>query len=192
MKHPDLFPNRILWFLGPVALAIFVLFSTASCHRPSDNSTNLLKADTLQRLVNLIDETLILDEDHFKARMDSMNIKLKVMRAKYRDTTDGETQSAIVRYSGIEKNYEDFLKTYPVMQFDCDNHKKMIETFKQNIIAQKATQAEIEKFSDSERPLLIVLLDQARTFTRNTYSIEGDYNRTDPIMTKLYHKEKNM
>src|ERR1017187_3661163 len=117
-----------------VAIALIagsIIIFTGSCRRPFDNNANVLKIDTLQRLANDIDNTLILDEDVIKLRDDSMVIKLNLISSQYKDTSDGVTNEAITRYRGIEKTYQDFLKNYPVMEFDNASYQKSITNNKQ-------------------------------------------------------------
>jgi len=178
-------------YFSPVLLSLLIVsgFLYSSCQRPFDNSANLLKIDTLQHLVNTIDQTLVLDEDAFKTRNDSMLIKLNKIHAAHKDSTaDGEIKSAIIRYDGIHKNYDDYLKTYPEMEFDCEKHKKTVEDIKQKALTQKISPEEFDQSYETEKSFLETLLQRAKTTTYNTYSIEEDYRRMDPIVTKLYHE----
>jgi len=183
MKNCYLFST----LLGTLLMMSFS-FIISSCQRPFDNATVLLKIDTLQQLAKTIDQTLVLDEDAFKTRNDSMIVKLNVVKPQIKDTTNGETKSSIVRYDGIHENYEDFLKNYPLYEFDCDKHKKIVEDIKQNVLSKKMDQPEFDKTYQSEKSFLESLLAKSKTMTYNTYSIEEDYRRTDPVVTKLYHE----
>jgi len=180
-----------LKYFSPVLFSLFIVsgFLYSSCQRPFDNTANALKADTLQHMVNTIDQTLVLDEDAFKTRNDSMVTKLDKIHTAHKDSTaDGETKSAIIRYNGIHKNYDDYLKAYPIMEFDCDKHKKTVADIKEKVLGQKISQEEFDKNYIAEKALLEDLLKKAKTTTYNTYSIEEDYRRMDPVVTRVYHE----
>jgi hypothetical protein len=159
-----------------------------SCRRPFDNKSNVMKVDTLQNLVAEIDNTLILSEDSVARRNDSMRIKLNLIHSAYKDTTDGEMKAAIIRYEGIQKTYDDFLKNYPVMEFDEDRHKKSVQDMKTKVLEEKISQEDFDKFYQEEKLFLQILLQKARTMTYNTSAIEEDYHRNDPTVTRLYHR----
>jgi hypothetical protein len=177
--------HSLLLTLFAYALAS-LLFS--SCRRPFDQTSNVLKIDSLQRLVEQTDATLLLDEDPIGRRNDSMKIKLNTIHERYKDTTNAELNAAIVKYDGIHKSYEDFLKNYPLMEFDLEKHKKTVSEFKDKAISAKMTQDEFDKTYAAEKAFLSTLLEKAKTMTYNTTAIDKDYHRNDPVITKLYHE----
>jgi len=172
-------------------LCLLSMALITSCHRPFDNKTNVLKVDTLQRLVNIIDQTLVLNEDTITKRNDSMTIKLSMIRSLYKDTTDGEIKAAIIRYAGIQAIYIDFLKNYPIMEMDEESHKKQVAQIKDQVLAQKISQEAFDKVFSQEKAQLAALNQKAKTITYNTITVEEDYLRNDPTITHLYKKLKN-
>lgn len=186
------FSLRLCGFASAFGMLYIIgtMLTMSSCRRPFDDNANVLKIDTIEKLVNYIDETLILDEDVFKLRDDSMLIKLKLVIARYKDTTDGVTVEAITRYRGIEKTYQDFLKNYPVMEFDNAGYLKSINDIKQKVLNKAISQEAFDDYYSTTFPKLTDLLKRAKTMTYNTSTIEHDYDRTDPIVTGLYHKLK--
>ena len=184
MRNKLLSRSRFGWIMF-----IAYLFATlTSCQRPFDNMANVLKIDTLENRVKEIDNTLILDEDVFKQRDDSMNLKLNLIHSKMKVITDGDTAEAVLRYAGIEKNYADFLKNYPVMEYDESGYQKSVREIKQEVVDKKISQAGFDSFYKTTKPYLDDLLNRAKTMTYNTVSIEKDYIRTDPKVTGLYDK----
>ena len=177
----------------PIAWSIllaYTLMNLSACQRPFDNTTNALKIDTLENRVAEIDNTLILDENVFKMRDDSMNQKLTVIHAKMKVINDGDTAEAVLRYEGIEKNYQDFLKNYPVMEYDESGYQKSVSEMKQKVLEQKISQTDFNQYFAITKPSLDDLLKRAKTMTYNTVSIEKDYNRTNPKVTGLFDKLK--
>jgi hypothetical protein len=169
-------------------LVLVIGLFNSSCHRPFDNTNNTLKIDTLQNMVAEIDNTLILSEDSIARRNDSMKIKLNLIQTAYKDTTNGEIRAAIIRYNGIHNNYEDFLKNYPVMEFDEDRHKKTVQDIKEKVLGREITQEEFDRVYTPEKLSLEKLLGKAKTMTYNIYAVEEDFHRNDPVVTKLYHE----
>ena len=174
--------------VGVIMFMAFMIATLTGCRRPFDNTTNVLKIDTLENRVKEIDNTLILDEDVFKQRDDSMNIKLNTIHAKMPVIRDGDTAEAVLRYAGIEKNYADFLKNYPVMEYDESGYQESVKEMKQKVVDKKISQAEFDGYYKKTKPMVDDLLVRSKTMTYNTVSIEKDYNRTDPKVTGLYDK----
>gem|GEM_PF-5761135 len=174
--------------MGGMMFMAYIATTLTGCHRPFDNTTNVLKIDTLENTVKEIDNTLILDEDVFKARDDSMNLKLNLIHTKMKVITDGDTAEAVLRYAGIEKNYADFLKNYPVMEYDESGYQASVKAMKQKVVDQKISQSEFDSFYKTTKPRIDNLLNRSKTMTYNTVSIEKDYTRTDPKVTELYDK----
>ena len=107
--------------------------------------------------------------------------------ATYKDTPTSEIGAALIRYNGIHKNYEDFLKNYPLMEFDLDQHKKIVESLKEKVLDRKMDNTTFDAIYLPEKKKLAELLSKARKITYNTISIEEDYRRNDAAVTKLYH-----
>ena len=169
----------------------YIAMNLTGCQRPFDNTTNALKIDTLENRVKEIDNTLILDENVFKLRDDSMNHKLSMIHAKMKLINDGDTAEAVLRYEGIENNYQDFLKNYPVLEYDESGYQKSVSEMKQKVLEQKISQADFDKYYSTSKPLIDDLLKRSKTMTYNTVSIEKDYNRTNPKVTGLWDKVKS-
>jgi len=174
-------------FVGIMCLAYMALTLTG-CQRPFDNTANALKIDTLENRVAEIDNTLILDENVFQMRDDSMNQKISLIHDKMKKIEDGDTAEAVLRYEGIEKNYQDFLKNYPVMEYDESGYQKSVSDMKQKALNQKISQTDFDKYYATTKLLIDDLLKRSKTMTYNTVSIEKDYNRTNPKVTGLYEK----
>src|SRR5207253_3195097 len=134
-----------------ILLIPVIFLSLPSCTRSLENESNLKKADTLERLVKTIDNLLYLDEDAYQKRKDSMVYNLQIIHAAHKDTISGEIKAAIIRYKGIEKNYEIFLRNYPVMEFDLDKHKKSVKQIKNKVIEKKYSQDEFDKIYTAEK-----------------------------------------
>lgn len=180
---------RVLRF-SPVALFIAFCFSQlmmqSACQRLDDKGS-IARIDTLQGLMQRIQGTLIIDQDAIQKRLDSMKIKMDVVKLHPQDTMDAEKKSAFMRYEGIYKNYQDFLRDYPLAQFDADKAAKDVSRLKKAVIDRQVSQQEFDKEYIREKTRLEELNERVKGLAFRTYSEEGDYNRADNSMTKMFH-----
>lgn len=88
---------------------------------------------------------------------------------------------------GIYKNYQDFLRDYPLAQFDADKAAKEVGRLKKAVIDRQVSQQDFDKEYIREKSALDELNERVKGLAFRTYSEEGDYNRADDIMTKMYH-----
>jgi len=177
--------QRLLVYGGLICLIIML---STGCHRPFDNTNNVLKVDSLDQLITGIDNQLILDENVFKQRDDSMVVKLNLIHSKMPQIKDGDTSESVLRYEGIEKNYSQLLKNYPVMEYDQSEYKKSVDAIKQKVLDQKISQTEFDNYYTKTKPLLSDLYKRAKTLTYDNISIEHDYQRTDDVVNALCDK----
>jgi len=177
--------QRLSIFAG---LVCFVIILSAGCRRPFDNTNNVQKADSLEQLITGIDNQLILDENVFKLRDDSMIVKLNLIHSKMPQINDGDTSESVLRFEGIEKNYSQLLKNYPVMEYDQSVYRKSVDAIKQKVVDQKISQTEFDDYYIKTKPLLSDLYKRAKTLTYDNLSIEHDYERTDEVVNALYDK----
>ncbi len=177
--------QRLSVFGGLICLIIML---STGCHRPFDNTNNVLKVDSLEQLITGIDNQLILDENVFKQRDDSMVVKLNLIHSKMPQIKDGDTSESVLRFEGIEKNYSQLLKNYPVMEYDQSEYKKSVDAIKQKVLDQKISQTEFDNYYTKTKPLLSDLYKRAKTLTYDNISIEHDYQRTDDVVNALCDK----
>lgn len=161
-----------------------------SCQR-LDDRLSIQKVDTLDRLVQRIQGTLIIDQDAIKQRRDSMKIKLDNIQMHPQDTIDAEKKSAVLRYTGIFKNYQDFLNDYPIAQYDADKAAEKVTELKKKVIDKQISQADFDREYIADKEMLTKLNDRVKDLAYKTYSAEGDYDRTNDIVTGLYHKDNS-
>jgi hypothetical protein len=176
--------------LSPVVILIVICFSQlmmqSGCRR-LDNKGSIARIDTLERLMQKIQGTLIIDQDAIQKRLDSMKIKMDVVKQHPADTADAEKKSAFMRYEGIYKNYQDFLRDYPLAQFDADKAAKEVSRLKKAVIDKQVSQQDFDKEYIREKSSLDELNERVKGLAFRTYSEEGDYNRADGMMTKMFH-----
>ena len=177
--------KSLLVFAGLICLVIIL---STGCRRPFDNTNNVLKVDSLEQLITGIDNQLILDENVFKQRDDSMVIKLNLIHSKLPQIKDGDTSESVLRFEGIEKNYAQLLKNYPVMEYDQSAYKKSADAIKKRVVDQKISQTEFDDYYSKTKPLLSDLYKRAKTLTYDNISIEHDYQRTDEVVDALCDK----
>lgn len=162
------------------------LMVQTSCQR-LDDKESIARVDTLDRLMQKIQGTLIIDQDAIQKRLDSMKIKMDVVKQHPQDTVDAEKKSAFMRYEGIYKNYQDFLRDYPLAQFDADKAAQQVSELKKKVIEKQVTQQDFDKEYAREKSMLQDLNQRVKGLAFRTYSEEGDYNRADKLMTQMFH-----
>lgn len=176
---------RLLVF---AVLVWFMASLTMGCRRPFDNNNNALKIDSLEQLITGIDDQLILDENVYKQRDDSMLAKLNLIHSRIGNIMDGDTSESVLRFEGIEKNYSELLKNYPVMEYDESAYRKDVNDMKQRVLDQKISQPEFDTYYNKTKPALVDLFKRAKTLTYNNLAIDRDYERTDAVVNAICDK----
>src|SRR5688500_13935070 len=100
-------------FVEMMRISYFFLYSMAlmsSCRAPLSDE-NLKRLSNLEMLVSTAQNNLAWDEDELKQRVDSMTMKIGLIKEKLRDTA--EVNTALMRYEAICANYKLYLKQAP-------------------------------------------------------------------------------
>ena len=159
--------------------------------KPKADEKDLQKVTELEDIISNIEDNLSIDNDEISGRLDSIKLMLNYLSTQKHDSGDVETKGAMLRYYGIQKNYEMYTQEYPVMMFDLDKYKAQVAKMKQDLQDGNLSKNMFEKQYQTCKKRLQNMDKKAAALSYNTYAVEGDYRRSHEKVKKLYDYVKS-
>ena len=151
-------------------------------------SKDVRQVDTLINWVNMARETQLIDTKVISERVDSMELKLRVLNKDSQKIQNVEIIYDLKEYEGICRQYKDFIQEYSSLEFDNLNYSHQMEELKKKIIDGKISSTEFNKsIYPGYREKISVHLAKTKKSVHTIASIEEMYNRLNNILTAVYH-----
>jgi len=172
-------------------IAALVLFSiTGSINtgcKQENKKESLQQIDTLESIVNQEQQLLDIDDEGIKARYDSMNIKLHLIRTHFKMVISDSLKNNTLKYLAIRSNYKNFLEVFPGMEFDAAEDKKRIDNLKRDYINRAISEKQFQEYYAKEKPLLSKHLVNLKSIAVSIYSVRMEFDRSDAVITPVFN-----
>ena len=174
----------VTWIL----FIIFPFLATFSSCDHKEIKLQVERMDTLEHILGNVGDVLNIDENAVSMRLDTIRMKLNVILKSNPDSNNLELKNAIVKYQGIASIYEEFLKEYPIVDFDADKHARIVKDLRKKVETEKLSESEFNESYQREKGILEAIEKKARDLSYRIYSVEKDYWRSSEKINPVYYK----
>ena len=158
--------------------------------KPYKKETKLSAIDSLDHLVQLTDNSIILNLSTIKQRKDSLTDRLTLIHKYSKDSLDDQHKYALIKLSGIGSEYAKILDQEPALEYDFEKLKKDVATLHTQIKEDKLKNEEIIKLCSQYEKQSQSILETATRINKIAHSIENDYRRVGIIINPWYNHLK--
>ncbi|MGZ5304512.1 MAG: hypothetical protein ACXWDO_10400 [Bacteroidia bacterium] len=148
------------------------------------------KVTELENIITNTEDNLSIDAEQVGERLDSIKLILNYLQEHKHDSGDVETKGAMVRYLGIQKNYQTYIELYPVLLFDLDKYKTFVAKLKQDAQQGSISDKDFDRQYEALKTKLQTIDKKAAALSYNTYAVQGDYRRSHEKVKQLYEQVK--
>ncbi|MBL6964472.1 MAG: hypothetical protein ISR55_11655 [Bacteroidetes bacterium] len=179
--------GRLYSFILSVSI-IFSINSFFSC-KNYDLNTEIRQSDSLLAMIEQASQTLIIDNEFIRLRMDSMEKKLSLISKLDSNRMNDEFKLDIIRYRALLNNYRNFEISYEAITYDNQVHKNYCQDLKKKLLDNEITKKEfsmeyILKKGELENHLL-----RCVKLVKDMTGIEKMYQRINSRLSSFLIKE---
>jgi len=187
-KRMKLLTNtRPLIFILCLPLFFSFGFSMLGC-KHFNITKEIRQTDTLISWVKRANETMVIDPVAISSRIDSMKIKLKIIKKDSAKIQNEVLKNYIKEYEGIYTQYLNFLELYQNLEFDNSVYSKQLNELKKKLIDREISPSEFGKMYPEIREKINIHLAKTKESVGTIASIEEMYLRLNNDITAVYHK----
>ncbi len=178
--------QNIGWLVVAIVLFSITVGINTGC-KQENKKESLQQIDTLENIVNQEQQLLDVDDEGIKARYDSMNIKLHLIREHFKMVMSDSLKNNTLKYLAIRSNYKNFLQVFPGMEYDANEDKKRIDNLKHDYINHTISEKQFQEYYVTEKPLLSKHLASLKYIAVSIYSVRMEFDRSDAVITPVFN-----
>lgn len=175
--------------MKPIYAFVLLFVLLIGC-KPKMDEEQLAKVTELENIITNTEDNLSISAEEVTGRLDSIKLMLTYLSEHKHDSGDVETKGAMVRYFGIQKNYEMYTETYPTLMFDLDKYKTYVAKLKQDAEHGNISKTDFDRQYEALKTKLQTIDKKAAALSYNTYAVQGDYRRSHEKVKSLYERVK--
>ena len=166
----------------------FLLFS---CNNKPDVKTYLSKIDSLSLS---LEESASAYKDIDTAEIRQYYVEIETQINELKDYNNIINTSPVISYNKTKNNFNDFLKTYPVLMHELKYTKAQLSDLKHDIENRNLNQDNLSLYMDQERQSVYVLKLKMDHYSQQLKLGMINYNRLNPeiktLTDSLYRKNE--
>jgi len=170
---------------GTVLLLIICapIFVMEGCK--SDVSRELIMLDSLDAALLETNENLNIDKETIAARKKEINKHYTVIKKFYTDTISEEFANKMLKYKGIMKVYNLFLKEFDHMQSEKADLTIQAAKLRKSVKKGKMNKKEFRIYYDTERQDVEINLELSKRAGRTVIELEPEYQRLSKEISEI-------
>lgn len=178
--------KQLIGYIFYFYFAIIIPFILNTC-KSYDFETELRQIDTLISLNNSAKESLTIDSDEIRARIDSMEYYLNFIQTLNPNKLSAELKFDLTKYQGILKIYSEFANKYDVMEYDNLDHSEFLKELKDKLLEKKISKEDFKLIYIEKRKTIINHLNEIIILVNKIYSVEEIFIRIHTKLVSFYN-----
>ena len=159
-----------------VLIAVFFFQALNSC-KNYDLNEEVRQSDSLISLVNQASQTLIIENEYIRYRIDSMENKLALIASLDTNRMSDEFRNDVLQFKAILRNYKDFMITYEALNYDNQLYKNYCQELRKKLLDHVIKKEEFEQTYIRTKKELHDHLKKSKSLVKNLLGIENMYQR---------------
>ncbi|MFC2114253.1 hypothetical protein ACFLRI_02775 [Bacteroidota bacterium] len=175
---------------GYILVLLISISSTAfySC-KNYDLNAEIRQADSLIALVEQASETLVIENEYVRQRIDSMKIKLDFISRLDSNRMNAEFRFDVTRYRALFRNYKDFIIEYEALIYDNEVYHNYCKELKKSLVDKQVSAASFKEIYVVKRNEIKGHLNECKILVKSLVSTENMYQRLNVKIIDFYMKE---